>query len=118
MAGEKEKYTVYKLKLSNPGSVRTHINISPGSVRILKKIYPFPGFFMLFLTMILPLVQVPSTWFLHRRYSDFLTLRATLIKVVIITIILFIVIIIIFIVIINIFTIIIVTKTRIRSLQV
>jgi len=43
VAGEKEKYTVYKLKLSNPGSV-------------------------------------PSTWFLHRRYSDFLTLRATLIK--------------------------------------
>jgi len=43
VAGEKEKYTVYKLKLSAPGSV-------------------------------------PSTWFLHRRYSDFLTLRATLIK--------------------------------------
>ena len=31
--------------------------------------------------------QVPSTWFLHRRYSDFLTLRATLIKVVVIFII-------------------------------
>jgi len=43
VAGEKEKYTVYKLKLSAPGSV-------------------------------------PSSWFLHRRYSDFLTLRATLIK--------------------------------------
>ena len=73
---------------------------------------------MLFLTMILPLVQVPSTWFLHRRYSDFLTLRATLIKVVIITIIFFIVIIIIFNI--NIFTVIIIvfTKTRIRSLQV
>ena len=74
MAGEKEKYTVYKLKLSNPGSVR-----------ILIKIFPFPGLFMLFLIMILLMAQVPSTWFLHRRYSDFLTLRATLIKVVIIT---------------------------------
>jgi len=43
LAGEKEKYTVYKLKLSTPSSV-------------------------------------PSSWFIHRRYSDFLTLRATLLK--------------------------------------
>ena len=26
--------------------------------------------------------QVPSSWFIHRRYSDFLTLRATLLKVI------------------------------------
>ena len=38
--------------------------------------------------------QVPSSWFLHRRYSDFLTLRATLIKVVIVVIIVVIIIII------------------------
>lgn len=39
---------------------------------------------ILILIMILIAMQVPSSWFLHRRYSDFLTLRATLIKVIII----------------------------------
>ena len=43
VAGERDKFTVYKLRISLAGSV-------------------------------------PSAWFIHRRYSDFLTLRATLLK--------------------------------------
>ena len=117
VAGEKEKYTVYKLKLSAPGSVskqkkrkqmkphlvRSFVWITDNKVAIeqltgckplgsrwLYLCWSFSSLMSQYwcrFTGMMSIHQVPSSWFLHRRYSDFLTMRATLIKVVIVIII-------------------------------